>query len=201
MKRLNLHLKIVICLFAAATVFLLAPVKITEAGSRAAQDLKGTLSISGHATINNNVAQTGATVSSGSVIETGPDGDVTIDLGALGRIQMRPNTKIELRLAPGACQALMDRCGSITQQVPSGVTGNIRVADVKYVQVAVTDGKVAINREIKNRDGDIKMERASLRARSDKRYYHVREVNAEGGSLFTVQCCQCCFVEKTLPRP
>ncbi len=180
-----------------AVAMLLAPAKTT--GSPAAQDLSGTLTVSGHAMVNGKAAQTGMTVLSGSTIETEPDGDVTIDLGSLGRIHIRPNTKVELRLAPGNCQALMDRCGSITQQVPSGVTGQIRVVDAKYVQVAVTSGKVAINREIKKRDGDMKTEKVSLRARSDKRYYDVREVNADGDSLFTVQCCQCCFVEKTRP--
>lgn len=197
MKRMSLHLKTMSALFAMAMVFLLAPAKTT--GSPAAQDLSGTLTVSGHATVNGKAAQTGMTVMSGSVIETEPDGDVTIDLGALGRIQMRPNTKIDLHLAPGSCQALLDRCGSITQQVPSGVTGQVRIVDAKYVQVAVTNGKVAINREIKKRSGDMETQKVSLRARSDKRYYDVREVNADGDSLFTVQCCQCCFVEKTRP--
>ncbi|MEW6212326.1 MAG: hypothetical protein AB1631_28625 [Acidobacteriota bacterium] len=182
-------------LFAAA----LLSAKTAGADSMAAQDLSGTLTVSGHATVDGKAAQTGMSVRSGSTIETEPDGDVTIDLGPLGRIQIRPNTKVELLLAPDNCQVLMDRCGSITQQVPAGVTGKVKVVDVKYVQVAVTKGKVAINREIKNRDGDMKMEKASLRARSDKRYYDVREVNAGGESLFTVQCCQCCFVEKTRP--
>lgn len=169
----------------------------TGADARIAQELSGTLTISGHATVNGKPSQTGATVRSGSVIETEPDGDVTIDLGPLGRIQIRPNTKIELQLAPDNCQVMMDRCGSITQQVPAGVTGKVKIVDIKYVQVAVTKGKVAIDREIKKQSGDLKMEKASLRARSDKRYYDVREVNAGGESLFTVQCCQCCFVEKT----
>lgn len=199
MMKSSLHLKTMSAVFALLILCLFAP--STTTGSSTAQDLSGTLTVSGRAMVNGKTAQTGMTVLSGSHIETEPDGDVTIDLGALGRIQIRPNTKVELFLAPGSCQAVLDRCGSVTQQVPSGVTGQIKVADAKYVQVAVTSGKVAINREIKKRDGDIRMEKVSLRARSDKRYYHVKEVNADGGSLFTVQCCQCCFIEKTLPQP
>ena len=46
--------------------------------------------------VNGNSAATGATITTASMIETGPDTAVTINLGPLGNIDLAPNTRLEL---------------------------------------------------------------------------------------------------------
>jgi hypothetical protein len=46
--------------------------------------------------VNGNSAATGATITTASTIETGPDTAVTINLGPLGNLDLAPNTRLEL---------------------------------------------------------------------------------------------------------
>jgi hypothetical protein len=46
--------------------------------------------------VNGNSAATGATITTASMIETGPDTAVTINLGPLGNLDLAPNTRLEL---------------------------------------------------------------------------------------------------------
>ena len=46
--------------------------------------------------VNGNSATTGATITTASMIETGPDTAVTINLGPLGNLDLAPNTRLEL---------------------------------------------------------------------------------------------------------
>jgi hypothetical protein len=46
--------------------------------------------------VNGNSASTGATITTNSMIETGPDTAVTINLGSLGSLDVAPNTRLEL---------------------------------------------------------------------------------------------------------
>ena len=46
--------------------------------------------------VNGNSASTGATITTNSMIETGPDTAVTINLGPLGSLDVAPNTRLEL---------------------------------------------------------------------------------------------------------
>ena len=151
------------------------------------QDLKGTLTGTGQLSVNDIPVQSGASVANGSIVATGPDGDASLDLGTLGRIQLRPNTTIRLALAPGSCALEMVKCGSFTQVVPDGVSTQVRMTTAKLVQVATLHGEAKVNVGSKSK---------SIKAGTRKTVYNTNEVVANGNATFTVNCCQCCFVEQ-----
>jgi hypothetical protein len=151
------------------------------------QDLSGTLTGTGQFTINDAPAQSGAGVANGSLVGTGPDGDASLDLGALGRIQLRPNTVIRVALSPGHCALEMVKCGSLTQVVPDGVSTQVRMTTAKLVQVATLRGEAKANVGSKSK---------TIKAGARKTVYNTNEIIANGNTTFTVNCCQCCFVEQ-----
>lgn len=161
------------------------------------QSFKGTLTVSGEVTVNGRVVQTGTTVTNGDVIVTGPQADVTVDMEQLGSVRLRPNTSVRLVQEKGEFQLIVDRCGCITQTIPEGVNSRIKTTMAKVVQVAVTDGEVGINRQ-DSRSG--RSETKTLKAGKHKLFRDVSEIHAEGGASYTIQCCQCCFVEKLNPE-
>src|SRR5215471_2955663 len=63
-----------------------------------------TLMASGEVDINGYRAETGATVLSGSQITTRRNSIASVDLGPLGRVILRPDTGIQLNLAPGTAR-------------------------------------------------------------------------------------------------
>jgi hypothetical protein len=70
--------------------------------STLSQDATGVLTVKkGKVTINGNGSQTGATVLSGSLIVTGSNGVAIIDLGPLGKVEVRDSTTVVLTFAPG----------------------------------------------------------------------------------------------------
>src|SRR5215831_11130873 len=96
----------------------------------------GTITFTGKVTIDGNPTQTGTGIEDGSTIATLGDGDASIDLGALGMIHLRPNTTIKLNVTQNSCQVLMQRCGSMTQDVPDGVSAEVHYDDAHHVEVA-----------------------------------------------------------------
>src|SRR5262245_38030138 len=86
-------------------------------------------------------------IGSGSVITTGADGDATIELGSMGKIDLRPNTSIRLAAGSEGLQLTMELCGSITQTLPSGVTSRLTLAPAKKIQFAVLRGNVSLEQE------------------------------------------------------
>lgn len=97
----------------------------------------GKLIGTGHITIDGEEVPTGATVLSGSKIATGPDGNATIDLGSLGRIQLSPNTTVTLVFSSNSIQVDISGGGTMSQWLPSGVDGHVRAgfAQVRYVVI------------------------------------------------------------------
>jgi hypothetical protein len=104
-------------------------VKAPAAGAASAvQDCTGTLTVkSGKVMLNGNEAQTGATVMNGSVISTGDNGRVIIDLGALGRIELGHHTTVTVdcatatvhgRTTCGGKVRIEDRAGQVNVTVP-----------------------------------------------------------------------------------
>jgi type 1 fimbria pilin len=160
----------------------------------AAKAPAGTITLTGKVTIDGNPTQTGVTVEDGSTIATLGDGDASIDLGALGLIHLRPNTTIKLKIAPNSCQVVMQRCGSMTQDVPDGVSAEVNYDDARQVEVAVRRGKVRINSERVGRNE--KTDSSSLEAVKRKIVRRTRSVRTEGSSTFTLNCCGCCFKEE-----
>ncbi len=102
--------------------------KAPASGSPDVQDCTGTLTIkSGKVLLNGNEAQTGATVMNGSVISTGDNGRVIIDLGAIGRIELGHHTTVTVDCATGSVHGrttcggrvrIEDRLGQVNVIVP-----------------------------------------------------------------------------------
>jgi hypothetical protein len=163
-----------------------------------AQGLTGTVTGSGRITINGQPAQDGARITNGSIIATEADADAVVDLGLLGRITMRPNTAIKVSLAQNSCQVMMQNCGSITQTVPQGVANELQLDGPKQAQVISHQGNlwVAV--------GDIQNHSRKLLASGKHKTYSqanalIVDGNSKGDTVFTVNCCQCCFIDKINP--
>lgn len=85
-----------------------------------AQECTGTLTVKeGEVKINGNAAQIGATVMSGSTINTSSNGKAIIDLGALGRVELGDNTTVTLTCAAGLLQIRSD-CNRTEVKVRKG---------------------------------------------------------------------------------
>ncbi len=109
---------------AVASVFTLrsfaAPEANKSTGETAAQDCTGTLTVkAGQVNINGNVAQTGATVMTGSVISTSSKGNAIIDLGALGRVEVGDNTTVTLTCVAGSLE-IRTNCSKTEVEVRRG---------------------------------------------------------------------------------
>ncbi|HET9529978.1 MAG TPA: hypothetical protein VFQ92_06480 [Blastocatellia bacterium] len=150
-------------------------------------------SAKGRVTINFAPAAEGATFSSGSTIITEGDGEATVEMGDLGRLQLRPNSNIKVMMTPSNVEVIMQYCSSITQTVPPEVAANVVTATPTVMQIAVSRGEVLVDRD----EGNSKRGKAKIKAVKDKILEVSRSVSAlEGDVTFTMNCCSCCFVEK-----
>ena len=154
----------------------------------------GTLSGSGHITINGNPVQAGATVLSGNTIATGPDGNAIIDLGPLGRLALRTNTEITLNLSNGNTAVRLDRCGMLTQVVPQGVKGRVDVAHRERMRVSVDRGQVDVKHGGKERtltgiSYKTYDEQDKLFYEEGKTFDDASNINTNGNTVFKVYCC------------
>ena len=177
------------CLLAALTLVLFSMVS-----SVAAQN-GGTITGNGKFYVDNALAQNGARLTNTSVIFTDGDGEAVVDLGAVGKITMRPNTIVKLNLSPTANEVSIERCGSTSFTVPQGVTLRVVYVESKRAQIMVRQGEVTV--EHANR-------KSTLAAVHNRDFYDTKVVTnnaAKGESVFTVNCCQCCFVEQVNPHP
>ena len=104
----------------------------------------GKLMGTGRFTIDGEEAQPGASVLSGSTVATGPDGNAVIDLGSLGRIELRPNTTIKVAFANNSVSVNLDRAGSMAQSLPTGVAGQL-ILQGDSVRLRVVRGEVEVN--------------------------------------------------------
>lgn len=109
---------------AVASVFTLRSFAAPEAAKPHAagtsQDCTGTLTVKeGRVTINGNAAQTGATVLTGSVINTSSNGKAIIDLGALGRVEVGDSTTATLTCIAGLLEIRTD-CSKTEVEVRRG---------------------------------------------------------------------------------
>jgi hypothetical protein len=129
--------------FAASNAREPAPIEISagrldDMPSAPAGKLMGT----GHFTIDGEEAQPGASVLSGSTVATGSDGNAVIDLGSLGRIELRPNTTIKVAFANNSVSVNLDHAGSIAQSLPAGVAGQLVLQGAR---LSVVRGEVEVN--------------------------------------------------------
>lgn len=156
-------------------------------GSKGAAPIVGTLTITGTVAVNGNEARTGATILSGSRVATGADGDAVIDLGTLGRIQLRPDTEVKLILSPNNCQVEIIRCGSMTQTVPPGVSAQATKMEPGLMEVAVLPGEATVN-SVKTEDGVV------VKTGENRVFHEFESVTVKGDTVFTLNCCDCEFV-------
>ncbi|HKP87352.1 MAG TPA: hypothetical protein VJZ26_14705 [Blastocatellia bacterium] len=134
----------------------------------------GKLTGTGRFTIDGEEAQSGASVLSGSTVATGPGSLATIDLGSLGRIELRPNTTIRLAFAGNAVSVSLDNAGSIAQSLPAGVTGQVMLQG-KRAKVSVARGEVAVTSI-----GNSRM----LRTGEESMFENAAEVTSRGEAVF-----------------
>jgi len=137
------------------TVFSLSAFAAPSGGNdqTASSTLSGMLTGKGRVTINGNAAQSGATVLSGSIIETGKDGSASIDLGPLGQVELQPNTSVTLVMMPGMVQMMVDNFGAVSQTLPAGVVGRVKMQSRAarfsvargHVEVSTSGGQQALN--------------------------------------------------------
>jgi hypothetical protein len=108
------------------TVFTLRSYASTETRTHAAsaalaQDCTGTLSVKdGTVTVNGNAAQTGATVTNGSVIATTSNGRAEIDFGGAGRVTIGRGTTVTIDCAGGTLSIRSNCSGKTEIEVKSG---------------------------------------------------------------------------------
>lgn len=114
--------------------------RLDDLSSAPAGKLMGT----GHFTIDGEEAQPGASVLSGSTIATGSDGNAVIDLGSLGRIELRPNTTIKVAFAGNSVSVSLDHAGSMAQSLPTGVAGQLILLG-EHARLSVVRGEVEVN--------------------------------------------------------
>ncbi|HXG67819.1 MAG TPA: hypothetical protein VNO70_22150 [Blastocatellia bacterium] len=164
-----------------------APAAAVDFDALFVQQPSGTITVSGEVKINDNKAESGATVMNESVIETEEDGDALIDLGPLGRIQLRPNSKIKLNLSANSCIIDMEECGSLTHTVPAGVTSEVRMKESKLTQVSVYRGEARVNGKV----GQSQSDGTLVRATEVRNFDSLSNATATGEATYTVNCCEC----------
>jgi hypothetical protein len=148
MARSRIELKAVVLALVATVTSLASPNSFAALQPAApaaphAADPQGVLTASGSVTINGNVVQTGATVTSGAVIATGQYGTAVVDLGPLGRLELRPESTVRVRLAADSVDVDLEGCASIAQYVPAGVHGRVEALESE-TQFTVRSGKLAV---------------------------------------------------------
>lgn len=112
-----------------------APASQPVAATSLMQDCTGTLTVKGgRVLLNGNQTQTGATVTNGSVISTGDNGSVIIDLGALGRIELGHHTTVTVDCAGGMIHGRTTCGGKVRIENRAGQV-NVTVPKVETIAV------------------------------------------------------------------
>jgi len=150
----------------------------------------GNLTVRGPVLLNANEAKTGATVLSGSVIQTRTGGHATIEMGPVGRVDLDPITAITLAMTSNSVDASLDKCGQgVTFTLPAGISGRLKIINVSDV------GVVSKQREI-----DVRVFRGealvkygqnkekTLKPGDHKEFDDAIEVTATGDAVFKVYC-------------
>jgi hypothetical protein len=116
-------------------------------------------------------ARTGATVVSGSTIATEADATAAIDLGALGRLELGPETAIALTFTDGAVNLTVIRAGRVLQSLSRGVAVNLN-AQNRQIRLNVARGGLDVKsngtaQTLKEGEAGILEEGANLVATGD----------------------------------
>jgi len=100
--------------------------------SPAAKAPSAELSVVGQVTVNGEVAVSGGTVFSDSIITTAEKSAATVNLSKLGRVQVSPNSNVKLSFTDKSISGLLDN-GSINVSTVAGTTVNFTTKDGSVV--------------------------------------------------------------------
>lgn len=89
-----------------------------------AQEPVGQLTVTGKVRVNRQPAATGDIVSSGSTVETAKGSSAVVSLGKLGRVEVLPETRMNLRYDDTSISILIDT-GSVRVSTGPGVAATI----------------------------------------------------------------------------
>src|SRR5262249_6492156 len=152
-----------------------------KAGGRVRSVLRdlpsGRLTWTGHLTIDGYEAQSGATVLSGNTISTGTDGNARIDLGSLGRFELRPNTTVTLTFGSEGVLVRMNGAGLVVHSSSASVTCLVKILG-ENSKVIVAQGQVKVDSA-----GDAQ----TLNAGQEANFSQPSELNTIGEAVFTVE--------------
>lgn len=93
-----------------------------------AQEQAGELTVTGKVTVNGKPAATGDVVASGSPVQTAAHSSAVVSLGKLGRVEVLPETRMQLRYDDSSISILLDT-GSVRVQTGPGVAATITTKD------------------------------------------------------------------------
>jgi hypothetical protein len=154
------------------------------------QDPTGTVTVAKRdASINGSAAKVGQTVMAGSLVRTGTDSHLSVEVSSLGRADYGRLTESVLTMSGKEIQSSMNKCGSITLTLLAGTSGLVRIvhaSDVgvfserKEVDVRVVRGSVLV----KYGQGKEK----TMGAGDHKEFDNAIEVSAVGDAVFSVYC-------------
>jgi ferric-dicitrate binding protein FerR (iron transport regulator) len=119
--------KLVAISVAAAVLSVYSMLTLATPGARS-----GELSVIGSVTVNGQMATSGGTIFSDSVIVTAKDSSATVSLGKLGRIELLANTSIKLSFTDNSIMGLLDS-GRARVSTPVGVLVNLTTKDGSVV--------------------------------------------------------------------
>lgn len=88
------------------------------------QEPVGHLTVVGKVLVNGQPATTGYVFASGGTIQTGKGSSAVVGLGKLGRVEVLPETKMELRFAETSVDAMLD-AGRVRISSSTGVTATV----------------------------------------------------------------------------
>jgi len=154
------------------------------------QDPTGTVTVAKRdVSINGSEAKVGQTVMTGSLVRTGTDSHLSVEVSSLGRVDYGRLTESVLTMSGKELNSSMNKCGSITLTLMPGISGLVKIvhaSDVgvwserKEVDVRVTRGQVLV----KYGQGKEK----TMTAGDHKEFDNAIEVSAVGDAVFSVYC-------------
>jgi hypothetical protein len=137
----------------------------------------GRLLGTGRITIDGDEARSGATVLSGSTIATGMDGYARIDLGSLGRFELRPNTTITLMFGADGVQVRMNGAGLTAHSLSADALCQVKLLD-ESTRLVVSSGQVKVDSA-----GDTR----TLNSGQEARFSKGSEARTMGEAVFTAE--------------
>ena len=150
----------------------------------------GNLTVRGDVLLNGNTASTGATVLSGSLLQTRTNGHATVEMGSVGRVDLDPITAITLSMSANAVDASLDKCGQgVTFTLPAGVSGRLKIINAS--DVGVFSKRVEIDVRVFKGEAVVKYgqnKEKTMKGDDHEEFDNAIEVTSAGDTVFKVYC-------------